>query len=281
MAQKRIGDYLESGSLGLFVEQIVEALEGAFAVAIHDADGKLVWVGPNESDSSRCTVNPFVQERDSGPGFCEQLDGQNLAYVFYLDCEQSGDLMGTLSVLVESAQPASFEFAYRELKPILTCIERQVEINAELSSVRRMSSEGRDGLELLGIVDEGKLAARPPSANKLGLVVDHRTIARFALTQRFVDYPEFFCTLAHSVFKLIPRTPHGLFGQPLLRNVLDRTTHPNHRSVVGHNRVVIVLENALLTRDRRSFGFDRSGDHRLAGFQHVSKLRYGPRRDVG
>ena len=146
MAQKKIGAYLESGSLGLFVEQIVEALEGAFAVAIHDVDGQLVWVGPNENDSSRCTVNPFVRERESGPGFCEQMEGQNLAYVFYLDCEQSGDLVGTLSVLVESSQPVSFESACRELRPILTCIERQVEINAELSSVRRMSSEGRDGL---------------------------------------------------------------------------------------------------------------------------------------
>lgn len=163
MAQKKIGAYLESGSLGLFVEQIVEALEGAFAVAIHDMEGQLVWVGPNESDSSRCTINPFVRERDSEPGFCEQLEGQNLAYVFYLDCDQSGDLMGTLSVLVESAEPANFEFAYRELKPILTCIERQVEINAELSSVRRMSSEGRDGLELLVKMDELDGSAGPES----------------------------------------------------------------------------------------------------------------------
>lgn len=199
MAQKKIGDYLESGSLGLFVEQIVEVLEGAFAVAIHDVDGQLAWVGPNESDSSRCTVNPFVRERDSGPGFCEQLEGQNLAYVFYLDCEQSGDLMGTLSVLVESAQPASFEFAYRELKPILTCIERQVEINAELSSVRRMSSAGRDGLELLVKMDELDGSAGPESILQSVLEL---TAAHFDCRYAIVSLPHLSIQQAHPVAAL-------------------------------------------------------------------------------
>ena len=67
MAKNKIGAYLESGSLILFVEQIVEALEGAFAVAIHDVDGQLAWVGPDEGDRSRCTLNPFVRDRGSGP----------------------------------------------------------------------------------------------------------------------------------------------------------------------------------------------------------------------
>ncbi len=161
MGQKKIGAYLDSGSLGLFVQQIVEILEGAVAVAIHDTDGNLAWAGPNEGDSKRCTANPFVRARIPGPGFCEQLDDRNLAYVFYLDCEDSDDLVGALSVLVESSQPVSFEFAYGELQPILTCIERQVAINAELSSVRRMSSEGRDGLELLVQMDELDGSAGP------------------------------------------------------------------------------------------------------------------------
>ncbi len=57
MGQKKIGAYLDSGSLGLFVQQIVEIVEGAVAVAIHDTDGNLVYVGPNEGDSKRCTIN--------------------------------------------------------------------------------------------------------------------------------------------------------------------------------------------------------------------------------
>ena len=161
MQQKNIGAYLESGSLGLFARQIVEILQGALAVAIHDTDGALVWAGPNEADGERCTFDPAGRERVPGPGFCEQLDGENLAYVFYLTGTESDDLLGTLSVVVDSPRPVSLEFAYRGLQPILKCIERQVVINAELSSVRRISTEGRDGLELLVKMDELDASAGP------------------------------------------------------------------------------------------------------------------------
>jgi diguanylate cyclase (GGDEF)-like protein len=154
MQQKKIGAYLESGSLGLFAQQILDIVQGAFAVAIHDTDGLLVWAGPNEGDGERCSVNPAGKARGPGPGFCEKLDDQNLAYVFYLAGTESDDLLGTLSVMVKSPRPVSLEFAYRELQPILKCIERQVAINTELSSVRRISTEGRDGLELLVKMDE-------------------------------------------------------------------------------------------------------------------------------
>lgn len=77
MGQKKIGAYLDSGSLGLFVQQIVEIVEGAVAVAIHDTDGHLVYAGPNEGDSKRCTINPLIRARIPGPGFCEQFDDQN------------------------------------------------------------------------------------------------------------------------------------------------------------------------------------------------------------
>jgi len=161
MGQKKIGDYLDSGSLGLFVQQIVDFLEGTIAVTIHDADGRLVWAMHEEGDNERDIVESVVRERIEGPGFSEQLDDQKFVYVFYLDCEKSDDLTGTLSVLVESSRSISFEFAYHELQPILTCIERQVSINAELSSVRRISSEGRDGLELLVKMDELDGSAGP------------------------------------------------------------------------------------------------------------------------
>ena len=161
MGQTKIGAYLDSGSLGLFAQQIVEILEGAVAVAIHDPDGQLVWAGPNEGDNQRFTVNPFARARVPGAGFCEQLDNQNLAYVFYLECEGSDDLTGALSVLVESSQPVSFKSAYGELQPMLTVIQRQVAINAELSAVRRMSSKDRAGLELLVKMDELDGSAGP------------------------------------------------------------------------------------------------------------------------
>ena len=111
MQRKNIGAYLDSGSLGLFAQQILDIVQGAFAVAIHDTDGLLVWAGPKEGDGERCSVNPAGKERAPGPGFCEQLDDQNLAYVFYLAGTESDDLLGTLSVMVKSPRPVSLEFA--------------------------------------------------------------------------------------------------------------------------------------------------------------------------
>ena len=154
MPQKSIGDYLESGSLGLFAQQIVESLQGAVSVAIHDTEGQLVWAGPNETDSGKFAIEPPANGHRRGTGFRKQLDELNLVYVFYLGSEDSGELIGTLSVIVQSSNPVTFEYAQSELQPILTCIERQVAINAELSSVRRISTEGRDGLELLVKMDE-------------------------------------------------------------------------------------------------------------------------------
>ena len=65
MQQKNIGAYLDSGSLGLFAQQIVDIVQGAFAVAIHDPNGLLVWAGPNEGDGDRCSFNPAGRERIS------------------------------------------------------------------------------------------------------------------------------------------------------------------------------------------------------------------------
>lgn len=154
MGQKNIGAYLDSGSLSIFAQQIVEMLDGAFVVSIHNADGNIVWTGPGEGASKPFKVNSSVRTSNPGPGFCKKVDDKNLVYVFYLDCEDADDLIGTLSVLVQSSQPVNFKSAHRDLKPILTCIEQQAAINAELSSVRRMSSDDRDGLELLVKMDE-------------------------------------------------------------------------------------------------------------------------------
>ena len=161
MGQRKISDYLDTGSLVLFAQHVVEVLEGTVAVAIHDIDGELVWAGPDEGASEYCKINPFAGERPEDTGFCRQLDEQNTAYIIYLDCEESDDLMSAMTVMVRTAEPVSFDSAYRELRPIVACIERQVAINAELSSVRRMSSEGREGLALLVKMDELNGGADP------------------------------------------------------------------------------------------------------------------------
>ena len=175
MGQRKVSDYLDTGSLVLFAQHVIEVVEGAVAVAIHDIDGELVWAGPNEGDSEHFKINPFAGERPSGTGFFQQIDEQNLVYIIYLDCEESDDLMSAMTVMVRSSNPVSFEDAYRELKPIAACIERQVAINAELSSVRRISSEGRDGLELLVKMDElnGGMGAEATLQSVLELSASH------------------------------------------------------------------------------------------------------------
>ena len=62
--------------------------------------------------------------------------------------------MGTVSIQVNASHPMSLEFAHAEIEQIIECIERQLEINSELSSIKRMSSEGRRGLQMLVKLDE-------------------------------------------------------------------------------------------------------------------------------
>lgn len=154
MPRKSIASYLDAGSMRLFAGQILDALPNASAVAIHDLDGHLAWCGPDARDAQRWDVNPFMRDEVPGPGFCERLDDRKLAYVFYLHRKDEERPIATLGVQIDAASPVSFEQVYGELDPILRCIERQVEINAELSAVRRITDEGRRGVELLLRMDE-------------------------------------------------------------------------------------------------------------------------------
>jgi diguanylate cyclase (GGDEF)-like protein len=166
MGQKKIASNLDSGSLGLFVQPIMEIFDGAVSVAVHDCDGNRVWPGPDTADSTLDLVKPNVSERFPGPGYCEQINERLLGYMFYLQSEQSDDLLGILTVLVNSVDPVGLEAAHREVQPILACIERQVAINAELSSVRRVASQDRDGLALLTKMDQLDAGAGPEAVLK-------------------------------------------------------------------------------------------------------------------
>ncbi|MDJ0758858.1 MAG: bifunctional diguanylate cyclase/phosphodiesterase [Woeseiaceae bacterium] len=154
MRTKRIENYLDIGSLNLFSRQIVETLGNVISVAIHDSAGQLVWAGP-DSDARDCwAVSPFLREPVPGIGFCERLSNNHFVYVFYIGGSEREHTMGTVSIQVDASHPMSLEFTHEEVAPILGCIERQLEINSELSSIRRMSKEGQRGLELLVKFDE-------------------------------------------------------------------------------------------------------------------------------
>lgn len=152
MRTKKIEKYLDAGSLNLFAGQIADTLDNVVSVAIHDDAGELVWAGPRENARDDWTVSPFLHEPVPGVGFCERLSNKNFVYVFYLGGD--GDQMGTVSIQIDSSHPMSLEFAHDEIKAIINCIGRQLEINSELSSIRRMSEEGHRGLELLVALEE-------------------------------------------------------------------------------------------------------------------------------
>ncbi len=154
MGRKRIEKYLDTGSMNLFAQQIAETLNNVISVAIHDTAGQLVWAGPGDDARDDWTVSPFLREPVPGIGFCERLSNENFVYVFYLSGEDKDASMGTVSIQVSSSHPMSLEFAHAEIEQIIECIERQLEINSELSSIKRMSSEGRRGLQMLVKLDE-------------------------------------------------------------------------------------------------------------------------------
>ena len=154
MGTKKIEKYLDTGSMNLFARQIAETLGNVVSVAIHDSAGQLAWAGPHEDARDDWTVSPFLRAPVPGVGFCERLSNDNFVYVFYLKDEDSDQSMGTVSIQVSSSHPMSLEFAHTEVEQILHCIERQLTINSELSSIKRVSSEGRRGLEMLVKLDE-------------------------------------------------------------------------------------------------------------------------------
>jgi len=162
MRTRKISNYLDAGSLQLFARQIAETLDGVMSVAVHDAAGQLVWAGPKETADGAWQVSPFLRKRMPGPGFCERLSNKNFVYVFYLGEDQDEGPNGTVSIQIEKSNPISFEFAHAEIEPIISCIQRQLLINAELSSVRRMTEDGQKGLQLLVKLDELDTSGGPP-----------------------------------------------------------------------------------------------------------------------
>lgn len=175
MPTTRIKKYLDTGSMALFARQIIEILGNVISVGIHDTAGGLAWAGPEANAADYWTVAPFLRERSPGPGFCERLSNKNFVYVFYLDSGDDNNPIGTVSIQIDPSNPKSFELAHAEIEPVIDCIVRQLTINAELSSVRRMTAEGTRGLQLLVKMDEldGHAGPQEILQSVLGLAADH------------------------------------------------------------------------------------------------------------
>ena len=154
MLRSKLRKYLDTGSLTLFSQQILETLIGAKSVAIHDSDGILVWLGPDDSDKNLWDVATALGADSSDMGYRRDMGDQQVVYVFFLNDASANESVGTLSVLVKSGHPLCFEFAYKELKSVLECVNRQLSVNVELSAVRQISSQNREDIQLLVQLDE-------------------------------------------------------------------------------------------------------------------------------
>ncbi len=154
MLRSKLRTYLDTGSLTLFSQQILEALIGAKSVAIHDSDGMLVWTGPDDSDRNLWDATTSLGADSPGIGYLKSLGNQHVIYVFFLHDDSANESVGTLSVLVKSGHPLSFEMVYKELKSVLECVNRQLTVNVELSAVRQISSQSREDIKLLVQLDE-------------------------------------------------------------------------------------------------------------------------------
>ncbi len=154
MRKKKIENYLDTGALTLFSHQILQTLDNAVSVAIHDDSGQLVWAGPDENSHTDWAVAPFLHAPIPGNGLCKRLSNKNFVYVFSLRNDDDEVSMGTVSIQIATSRPTGLERAHAEVAPIIQCIERQMEINSELSAIRRVSREGQRGLELLVKLDE-------------------------------------------------------------------------------------------------------------------------------
>nr|MDJ0909179.1 EAL domain-containing protein [Woeseiaceae bacterium] len=158
------GIYIDPGSMSVFAGQILEALDDACGVAVHDAGQQRVWVSPGSRRASAWLVDTLSRTASAGNGVTVHGDAGRSAWVFDLQHASTKDRIGTISVLTESPNPMGVELVLLAIKPILRCIERQIDINAELSSVRRIPEEARQGMNLLVELDEIDQTADPQTA---------------------------------------------------------------------------------------------------------------------
>ncbi|MDJ0793808.1 MAG: EAL domain-containing protein [Woeseiaceae bacterium] len=140
---------IDPGSMSVFATQILEAVRGARAVVVHDTAGQVAWASPGLAERN-------TSDFDSTPD-------QN-KYVFDLKHASSHSRIGTLGILTTASDPDSAEFVHSVIEPILQCIERQVDINTELSAVRHVSEETRRGAKLLIELDDLDDCADPVAA---------------------------------------------------------------------------------------------------------------------
>lgn len=159
MNQTKIAIHIDPGSMSAFASQILEAVDDARAVVVHDTARRVIWASSVNTDADSLRVDAVSAE--CAVGIMQRQGAGKNVYIFDLKHVSVDDRIGTLSILTSSRQPKSVEFVHGVIEPILHCIERQIDINNELSAVRRISDDARLGMNLLAELDELDECADP------------------------------------------------------------------------------------------------------------------------
>ncbi len=152
---------IDPGSMSAFAVQILDALDGSGAVVVHDARHRLAWCSADEPPECSWLFEALPREYEPDTVILLERGSDQSAYVFELAHEGAARRVGTLSVLMRSRGHGDIEQVYGTVAPIVRCVERQIDINAELSSVRQLPEKTRLGLKLLAELEDLNDASEP------------------------------------------------------------------------------------------------------------------------
>ena len=153
-AEAGIRAYLDDGALKLFARQLTTTLANALSVAVYDSEKQLAWCGPEETDDEHWPDDGFVDNPFAADDARVELSNGRFAFAFPLLQSRHDDPLGYVMVQAQGEKHVTVEQARFNVQPILDCIHKQLDINLELSVVRRQSDSERRNLELLLKIDK-------------------------------------------------------------------------------------------------------------------------------
>ena len=160
MRPDKLAAYLDVGTVSVFARQIVDAIDGVTSVALHDPDGRLLWAGPDRDAGGDWALFEVPQHEIPRDGYGERC-GAGTVHVFPLSLDDHDEHAATLSLLLSSGTSADHGTVASEARSFIRCVERQMAINCELSSLRRLSREDQQGIRLLMNMDRLGGGANP------------------------------------------------------------------------------------------------------------------------
>ncbi len=199
--------------MSVFASQIFEAVDDVKAVVIHDTARRVVWASSGADGLQHGNSHQFDLKHGS-----------------------ARERIGSLTVLTQPDAAGNAEFVSAAVAPIVRCVERQIDINAELSSVRHVSEETRRGMKLLVDLDELDESADPQQSIRTLL---QQSAAHFGATFSAALLPSLKIQLLHPQSaagdESRDRQHMGMLGSLMAKAKIHRKVT---RSKVGRSHVI-------------------------------------------